>query len=183
MDLYVILKLVHIAGAIFWVGGATLMTVLALIIMARGDDRESLTLMRHFGLAGNRVFLPVSLFVILTGLVMAWLGGWGFAAWTVLAFATVVCTATLGGAVLGPSLERAIKLDDAGQPAEAMALGRWVVRLVKLDLGAQWAIIAMMVLKPGWTDLPLLAVPASLMALGALLFVLPAQARPAPRAV
>ena len=178
MDLYLLLKLVHIAGAIFWVGGATLMTVLAIVVIARGDDRESLSLMRHFGLAGNRVFLPVSLIVIVTGLVMAWLGGWGFAAWTVLAFATVVCTATLGAAVLGPSLDRAIKLDDEGQPLEAMALGRKVVRLVKLDLGGQWAIIALMVLKPGWTD-PLLLVPAALVAVGGLLYAIDGSAKAA----
>jgi hypothetical protein len=154
------------------------MTVLALIVMARGDDRDSLSLMRYFGLAGNRVFLPVSLLVVVSGLVLAWLGSWGFAAWTVLAFLIVVCTATLGGAVLGPSLERAIKLDDEGKTAEAMVLGRKVVRLVKLDLGGQWAIISLMVLKPGWLDLGLI-VPAAALAIGAALYAMDATAKTA----
>lgn len=182
MDLYGLLKLVHIGGAIFWVGGATLMTVLALLIMARGDDRGTINLMRLLGMAGNKVFLPVGLLVIATGLVLGWLGGWGFSAWTVLAFATVAGTFTLGGAVLGPSLERSIKLDDEGKADEALALGRWVVRLVKLDLGGQWAIIALMVLKPGWTD-PMLLVPALILAAGVALFALdgarPVAAQPA----
>ena len=182
MDLYGLLKLVHIAGAIFWVGGATLMTVLALIVMARGDDRGTLTLMRLLGLAGNKVFVPVGLVVIATGLVLGWLGGWGFAAWTVLAFATVVGTFALGGAVLGPSLERAIKLDDEGKTAEALALGRRVVRLVKLDLGGQWAIISLMVLKPDWTD-PMLLVPALVLAAGVAAFALDGSRRTEPQPV
>ncbi len=176
MDLYSLLKLVHISGAIFWVGGATLMTVLALVVVARGDSRDSLTLVRLFGLAGNRVFLPVSLLVIVTGLILAWLGSWGFAAWTVLAFVTVVCTATLGGAVLGPTLDRAIKLDDEGKPAEAMSLSLAVLRLVKLDLGGQWAIISLMVLKPGWTDVALV-VPAACLAIGGALYALDGSAK------
>lgn len=178
MDLYGLLKLVHIGGAIFWVGGATLMTVLALVLLARRDDRGTLHLMRLLGLAGNRVFLPVGLLVIVTGLVLAWLGGWGFAAWTVLAFATVLGTFALGGAVLGPSLDRAIRLDDEGKAEEALALGRRVVRLVKLDLGGQWAIISLMVLKPGWAD-PMLLVPALVLVAGVLLFALDGSRRAA----
>lgn len=176
MDLYLLLKLVHILGAILWVGGATIMAILALILDRRGDEAALLGAMDSFGLLGNRVFLPLSLLVIATGLVMAWLGGWGFAAWTVLAFVTVVCTAVLGATVLGPTLERAIALRKAGDEAGAVALGRWTLRLVKLDLGGQFAIIALMVVKPGWAD-PALLVPAAILALGVLLFALDSSPR------
>ena len=47
----------------------------------------------------------------------------------------------------------------------AVALGRRVLRLVALDLGAQWAIIALMVMRPGWADASL-AVPAGLVFAG-----------------
>jgi hypothetical protein len=115
--------------------------------------------------------------VILTGLVLAWLGGYGFAAWTVLAVLIVAVTFTLGAAVLGPTCERTVKLwAETGDTAAAIGLGRRVLRLVKLDLGGQFAIIALMVLKPGWTD-PLLLVPAALLALGGLLYALDGSAR------
>jgi hypothetical protein len=44
-------------------------------------------------------------------------------------------------------------------------MGRRILRLVKLDLGGQFSIIALMVLKPGWTDV-LLLVPALILAVG-----------------
>jgi uncharacterized membrane protein len=170
MDLYSLLKLVHIVGAILWVGGATIMTILVLLIDRRNDDRETMAAVTHLGLLGNRVFLPLSLLVILSGLILAWLGSWGFAAWTVLAFVAVVGTSGLGGAVLGPTLERSIALWKEGRESEAIALCRRVLRLVKLDLAAQFAIIALMVLKPGWTDTALI-VPAACVAVGAALYL------------
>ena len=101
---------------------------------------------------------------ILTGLTLGWLGGWFWAAWTVLAIAIVAGTFVLGA---HPSSARPASAPRrtlaAGDLPGAMTLGRKVLRLVALDLGAQWAIIALMVLKPGWTD-PALAIPAALLA-------------------
>jgi uncharacterized membrane protein len=180
MDLYALLKLVHIAAAITWVGGATLMTVLLLALMRR-DDEDTLRFLSYTSLLGNRFFVPVALITIIVGLVLAWLGGWGLAAWTVLAAGTVAVTFTLGGAVLSPAADRCLALWRAGDTPAAMELGRRVIRLTKFDLAAQWAIIALMVLKPGWTD-PLLLVPAGLVLLGVALALRPvAGPRPTAR--
>jgi uncharacterized membrane protein len=182
MDLYLplALKLFHVVGAIVWVGGATVMTIVALLLDRRGDDEATLTATYHFSLLGNRFFLPLSLFVIATGLTLAWLVGTGFAAWAVLSAVIVVGTSVLGGAVLGPTIDRTVhQWKTEGDPASAILTGRRVLRLVKLDLAGQFAIISMMVLKPGWTD-PLLLVPAALLALGALLYATGAPARATP---
>lgn len=177
MDLYLILKLLHVVAAILWVGGASIMTLLVIVLERRGDDEATLGTTAHLSLLGNRVFLPLSLFVIATGLPMAWLGGWGLQAWTVLATLIVVLTAGLGGAVLGPTLDRAVhEWKVEGDTPKAIATGRRLLRLVKLDLGAQFAIISLMVLKPGWTD-PALAVPAACVALGVLFFALGSPSR------
>ncbi len=168
MELLLLLKLAHVVGAILWVGGASILTLLVVILDRRGDDAATMAGVSHVALLGNRVFAPLGLLVIASGLLLAWLAGWGFAAWTVLATAIVVGTFLLGALVLGPSCERAVRTWEAtGDAAGAVVLGRQVLRLVKLDLGAQFAIIGLMVLKPGWTD-PLLLVPALLLAAGAL---------------
>ncbi len=136
MDLYLLLKLVHVVGAILWVGGASILTLLCAILDRRGDDAATLTGVTYVALLGNRVFAPLGLGVILTGLVLAWLGGYGFAAWTVLAVLIVAVTFTLGAAVLGPTCERTVKLwAETGDAGAAIGLGRRVLRLVKLDLG------------------------------------------------
>lgn len=178
MDLYLLLKLVHILGAIVWVGGASVLTLLVMLLDRKGDDLATLTSLDYIGTLGSRVFAPVGLLTILTGLTLGWLGGWGFAAWTVLAALTVACTFLLGALVLGPASERTVRIwKQEGDLAAAMALGRRALRLTKLDLGAQFAIIALMVLKPGWTD-PLLIVPAAILGLGVLAYALGAPRRP-----
>jgi uncharacterized membrane protein len=174
MDIYLLLKLVHILGAIIWVGGASVLALLVVILDRRGDDEATMTGVSYVALLGNRVFAPLGLLTILTGLVLAWLGDWGFAAWTVLAAAIVLCTFLLGAMVLGPTCERAVRTwTETGDIAQSIAMGRRVLRLVKLDLAGQFAIISLMVLKPSWTD-PHLAAPAVILALGLAAFLKPA---------
>lgn len=166
MDLYPLLKLTHVAAAILWVGGASVLTLLVTLLMRRGDDRATMAGVSYVALLGQRVFAPTGMLAILSGLSLAWLGGWFPAAWTLIAVAIVAGTFVLGAAILGPACERAVATWAAGDLPAAMGQGRRVLRLVALDLGAQWSIIALMVLKPGWTD-PALAVPAALILLGA----------------
>jgi uncharacterized membrane protein len=170
METLLLLKLVHVVGAILWVGGASILTLLVLILDRRGDDAATMTGVSYVALLGNRVFAPLGLLVIATGLLLAWLAGWGLAAWTVLATVIVAATFLLGALVLGPSCERAVRTWEAtGDATGSIPLGRRVLRLVKLDLGGQFAIISLMVLKPGWSD-PLLLVPAAILVVGALAF-------------
>jgi uncharacterized membrane protein len=169
-QILLLLKFVHVVGAIVWVGGASVLTLLCVILDRRGDDQTTLTGISYVGLLGNRVFAPLGMATILTGLLLAWLAGYGLAAWTVLAALIVVGTFLLGALVLGPTCEKAIKLwQETGDAAQAIGMARSVLRLVKLDLGGQFAIISLMVLKPGWTD-ALLLVPAAILALGALAY-------------
>lgn len=168
MDLLLLLKLVHVLGAVVWVGGASVLTLLVVLLDRRGDDPATLTGVSYVALLGSRVFAPVGTLTLLTGLALAWLAGWGVAAWTVLAAAIAVSTFLLGALVLGPASGRAARTwSETGDAAAAIGMGRRVLRLVMLDLGGQFAIVSLMVLKPGWTD-PHLLVPAAFLALGAL---------------
>ncbi|HVG48776.1 MAG TPA: hypothetical protein VM899_11650, partial [Rubellimicrobium sp.] len=95
----------------------------------------------------------------------------------------VACTFALGAMVLGPTCERTVRIwQDTGDNELCIGMGRRVLRLVKLDLAGQFAIISLMVLKPGWTD-PFLVVTGLILALGAVAFLrsapLPAVAQPA----
>jgi uncharacterized membrane protein len=181
-QLLLLLKFVHVMGAVVWVGGATVMTLLCFILDRRRDDVATMTCISYLGTLGNGVFAPLGMGTILTGLLLAWLGGYGFAAWTVLAAVIVVCTFLLGALVLGPASGQVVaSWKETGDAAASMAKARQVLRLVKLDLGGQFAIIALMVLKPGWVDV-LLLVPVAILALGALAYYrgAPAQAEAQP---
>lgn len=176
MDPYLLPKSLHVALAILWLGGASILTLLVVILMARDDDEATMTGLSYMGLLGNRVFAPIAMATIASGLTLGWMGGWFWAAWTVLAIAIVACTFVLGAAVLGPTGERAVAIWKGGDLASAMTLGRRMLRLVALDLGAQWANIALMVTKPGWSD-PMLVLPAAALLIGLAVALRPAGRR------
>ena len=119
MDPYLILKFVHVAMAILWVGGASILTLLVVILLSRGDDEATMTGVSYVALLGNRVFAPVGLATIASGLTLGWLGGWFWPAWTVLAIAIVACTFVLGAAVLGPTCERSVTTWERRRPRRA----------------------------------------------------------------
>jgi uncharacterized membrane protein len=177
MELLLLLKLAHVVGAIIWVGGASVLTLMCLMLDRKGDDQATLTGISQVAMMGNRVFAPIGLAVIVSGLLLAWLAGYGFQAWTILATVIVAGTFTLGAAVLGPTCERCVKTwAETGDTATAIGIGRRVLALVKLDLAAQFAIISLMVLKPGWVD-TLMIVPAAFLALGGALYAMNGSSR------
>lgn len=183
LELSLLLKLVHVVGAILWVGGMTVMTVVILQFDRKGDDKALLTALSHMGLAAQRVFMPLSHVVLVSGALLAWVAGWGLSAWVVLAALLVAVFAPFGILVMGPVFGRAIGLwEGKGDIAGAAPVARKALRLAKVDLAGQFAIVSLMVLKPGWTD-PLLLVPALVLALGALAYhrgaAAPAAAQPA----
>lgn len=172
MDIYLIFKLVHVVSAVVWVGGATSLSLLAFVVSGRGDDRATLALLSYTAMLGPRLFMPAGLVTLLSGGTLFWIG-WTWEAWIVLALGIVAGTFTLGAAVLGPACERVVKLWEEGDEAGAIVLARKALRLVKFDLAAQFAIVSLMVLKPGaWNDL-LLVVPFTLLAYGGATLLVP----------
>lgn len=168
MDLILLLKLVHVVTASLWLGGVAILALLVLLTDRKGDDAATLGALSLMGLAGRYVFSRVSHLTLGTGLVLAWLAGWGFAPWVVL-------SALLAGAgmayvkrVLGPGAGGIVAARGQGDLAGAAALARRQLRRIGTDLCLKLAIVALMVLKPGLMD-PLMLLPAALLSLGAAL--------------
>jgi uncharacterized membrane protein len=156
MDFHYILKFLHVAGAILWLGGGTLL-ILGGTLAARSHDDPGLRAIVRLGtLAGPRVFSPSGVVVLLTGLTMLWTGGLPFAAWVILSLAGIAASILTGALMLGPLSERA---RDAADPAQAAALTRRFLRCGAGDLLILFAIVWLMVLRPYWGDVPALAIP------------------------
>jgi hypothetical protein len=140
MDLILSLELGHAVASIVWLAGGA---VLALILLAAGrDDAAALRAVGEAELIERRVLCPAAILTLLSGLVLAGAAGAAFEAWVWLS------TALLLGALVARRLVVAPALAGARQDAEAAhrALG-----LVLRDLGAQVGVLALMVVKPGWT--------------------------------
>lgn len=168
MDFHYILKFLHVAGAILWVGGGTLL-ILGGTLAARSHDDPGLRAIVRLGtFAGPRVFSPAGALVLLTGLAMLWTGGMPFAAWVILSLAGIGASIVIGALVLGPLSEKA---RDAADPAQAAALTRRFLRSGAGDLLILFSIVWLMVLRPYWGDVATLAVPVVAAGLGAIVIL------------
>jgi hypothetical protein len=100
---YAFFKIVHVAGAVLWVGGGLTITILALWAERKQDPAEMATLARQAAFIGERVFAPVGLIVLLAGIAMVinlhW--GWG-TSWIVAGLVGYTIAFLTGLLVLGP---------------------------------------------------------------------------------
>jgi uncharacterized membrane protein len=134
-----------------WVGGAAYAQVVAVRVYRSSDATELPKMVRHTEAVATLVFLPASLVVIITGVVMT-LQAWSFGQlWIAVAVALWVLSAALGGLYVGPRIKRTSELFDAEGP-ESPAARRLLQRMFlvsRLELLSFAVIIALMVFKPG----------------------------------
>lgn len=104
-----ILLAIHIAGAVFWVGGNFALNIFAWRVEKSGNQEQALTVLELGEWIGFRVFMPLSLIVIAAG---AWLvteAGWGYDALFVQLGLTGFVLTFFGGALLiSPSIKKAL---------------------------------------------------------------------------
>jgi uncharacterized membrane protein len=176
MDLTSLLKFAHVFAAVLWVGGGFTMIVAGLLLNGRSTAESQLAVVRAITLLAPRLFIPASVFTLASGVALLFLAGWGWQPFTVLGLVGVLFTAGFGAAVLGPNCERAVRIgDEQGAPA-ALPILRRTYRLATMDYAVQFAIVFLMVVKPGWQDFAIFAAMAAIIALATL-----AALRPMPR--
>src|SRR4051812_1492395 len=65
---YSAFKAVHVLGAIVWIGGGSLITILALMAERKNDPAELATIGRQAAMVGERIFAPAGLVVVAMGI-------------------------------------------------------------------------------------------------------------------
>lgn len=151
LNWYAVLKYIHVLSVVIWIGGLTGLAI-ATWGVARARDRSMLTtLVTQTNVYVQRVAGPAAGFVLLSGLIMVWLGRIGFHTfWVWFGYAGVLVQVLVGGFLVR---KRAVELvtllsapsgDDA---AVAEAAGRLRnIQMIYLILFA--IVIAGMVIKP-----------------------------------
>jgi len=148
---YAFFKVVHVAGAVLWVGGGLALTILALWAERKQDPAEMATLARQAAFIGERVFAPVGLVVLLAGVAMVinlhW--GWG-TSFIVAGLVGYAITFLTGLLVLGPQAKHIGQLIETkgAEDAETQAAIRRILLIARVDEGVLLLIVAIMVLKP-----------------------------------
>jgi uncharacterized membrane protein len=173
MEFYHLFLFVHVVCAVLWLGGSAALMFLAWRADREGDAGGLLSALRMVGVLAPRVFVPGSTLVLVTGLAMVWTGSLAWEAWIVLALGGIAVTIGIGAGVLGPLSGKAAEAEAAGRIGEAATLGQRVVRLAKVDLVMLFGIVWLMVMKPGWAEVWMLAVPAVAVVVAAVMAVVP----------
>jgi uncharacterized membrane protein len=150
-DWYAFFKLVHVTGAVLWVGGGLSLTILALWAERKQDPAEMAMLARQAAFIGERVFAPVGLLVLLAGIAMVinlhW--GWG-TSWIVIGLVGYAITFLTGLLVLGPQAKRIGQLIETvgAEAAETQAAIERILLIARVDEGVLLLVVAAMILKP-----------------------------------
>lgn len=152
MDRYEVLKFVHIASAIVWIGGAVAIQFFAHLARKSGDPLRMVSFTRDVEWIGKRVFTPAALIVVLLGFVLVWDGPWTLGMdWVWMSLVLFGISFAAGVGFFTPESMRIAKMieaEGAESPAVQARISR-ILNLVRIDLVILFAIVYLMVAKPG----------------------------------
>jgi uncharacterized membrane protein len=148
---YALFRVVHVAVAVFWVGGGLLLTILGLKAEAADDPNEVVTLARWAAWVGEKMFAPAGLVVLLMGIAMMINTNWGWGKfWVVAGLVGYALTFATGVGVLSPQAKRIAELSESkGSTApETLAAIRRILLVARFDVAILLLVVADMVTKP-----------------------------------
>lgn len=152
MDTYEIFLLLHIVGAICWVGADTFLFLTSRRVLARGNGTEIRGFMSDVSFLGPRFFIPVSLLTVVFGALTVVEGPWGFdQPWVVAGLTMFFLSFIMGAALIQPRVEKLDAMGEAGDidsPEYRELVGN-VLRISRIEFVLLWAIVVLMVIKPG----------------------------------
>jgi uncharacterized membrane protein len=179
MSLYLALKFVHVVAAIAWVGGGLCFSAFGTMLESRRDSPALLSLTRLLGTQGPALFMPAALVTLISGVALLTLGSVDWPAWSIFAIALMAVAFSMCAHIVNTAGADVVRLMNVGREAHAAVAARRLLRLMRFECATMMAIIALMVIKPGWGDLATLGLIAALLGLAALAFLV----RPHPTAI
>ena len=109
---YLVFKFIHILAAIIAVGANITYGVWG--ARGRAEPAHQGFAIKGIQFLDNRIANPAYGVLFLTGLVMVFMGNWGFQLWVIVAIVLFVAIAVIGFAYFTPLVKRQLALLDAG---------------------------------------------------------------------
>ncbi|HEY5080684.1 MAG TPA: DUF2269 family protein [Bauldia sp.] len=174
MDFYLILKFLHVASTVVWIGAGVGLVILGIAANSRKDNAGFVRIMQDVVFLAPRVFVPASLATLVFGVAAAWTS-FGFEMlWIDLGIIGYAATFVTGNYFLRPRADRITKLvAEGGASDHAVAAGRELLGLAKFDYALLFIVVADMVFKPTLDQWGVLVVLAIVLAGAAVLFLVP----------
>jgi uncharacterized membrane protein len=174
MSYYEILLFLHIGAAAVWLGAAALFFVLFQRAKSAQDPVLAQRLGAHTEWLAKRLFIPVSLSVLMLGILLTIEGPWSFdQLWILLGLAGMATTFAIGIGVIEPSTKKMHAAMEANGPThpDVARYNKRLDALGALDLTLLFSIVWDMALKPTADDVGTLLIPALALAAAALYVV------------
>ncbi|HEY7874837.1 MAG TPA: DUF2269 family protein [Actinomycetota bacterium] len=153
MDLYELLKFIHVLAAAAWVGGVVLSQVHGAWVAKKNDPHDFNSFIAFQAFLGKKYFMPLAITVIAAGIAMVLESeAWDFTdTWIIIGIALYVVSVVIGAGFLGPQSEKIQQgLASGGPPDTALqALIDRVALLSRVDFVVLILVVADMVIKPG----------------------------------
>ncbi|MBL9054082.1 MAG: hypothetical protein JNN02_10170, partial [Tabrizicola sp.] len=161
--------LLHIVASLIWVAGGVATVLTGTLRKARASADEQVAQLKSLTFLGIYFFFPAMVIAVGTGLAMVMTSPGGWQPFAILGLIGVAATLAFNALILHPTGRRAVAIArDRGTIAALVELKRFS-RLAKFDLALRVSVVAVMLLKPHWTDLAALGVLAVILAIGALI--------------
>jgi uncharacterized membrane protein len=148
---YLAFKAVHVVAAVLWVGGGTLLTLMAIVAERTDEPRRLLEVARQAEWAATRLFVPASFILLGMGIAMTINGDldWG-QFWLVFGLVAWAISTAIGIGFLTPRINALNRLleeagpDDPSIPAAIQP----ILLAARLDIALLLLIVVDMTVKP-----------------------------------
>jgi hypothetical protein len=180
---YEFLLFVHVLGAAAWLGAGILLLVLGARFERARDTAGMKSLFDQAEWLSTRLFVPISLVVLVTGLLMVWDAGLSWhALWIEIGYIGFAATFATGFFVLGPRAKSAAAIieRDGGVSAEALERMRQLFVIMRIDYAVLAMVVADMTLKPKPDDVGVLVGMAAVVAIVGAVVLHSVRTTPAP---
>jgi uncharacterized membrane protein len=164
---YEVLLFVHVLGVAIWLGTGIALLVIGDRFGRAGDNKALQSLFGQSEWLATRIFIPVSLAVVIVGILLVIEGPWAFdQLWVFLGLAGFVVTFLTGLLMIKPESERiAADLARDGMTTDAArAIGRMFARM-RIDYTVIALVVADMTFKPTGDDVFTLLLMAAVLAI------------------
>jgi uncharacterized membrane protein len=153
VDLYEVLKTIHVLAAVIWVGGGVMGHIIAGRAFRSNETAKVASAGADAEWVGTRVFFPASMVLLASGIWMVVISdAWNFGdLWIVVGIAGYAASAINGMAFLGPVSKRVGEMaasSDSVTPELRSQLDRLMV-LSRVDLTILILVVIDMVIRPG----------------------------------
>jgi uncharacterized membrane protein len=148
---YGLFKALHVTFAVLWVGGAAMLTILAIAAERSNDPMQIAQIARQAAQVGEKFFAPVGLVTFLMGLAMMFNTSWGWGHfWIIVGLIGYAATFGVGIAVIAPTVKKVHASIEAQGPThpDSIALIKRVMLITRIDTALLLVIVLDMVTKP-----------------------------------